>query len=96
MCLGKDSIGDLLRFCVGILEAREFVSILGIQIDNKLNFENHIKSLYSKASQKLDTLQIFSNLLDAQKKNLLFSFIIKLHFSYCPLVWTFVQEDKIL
>ena len=96
MCLGKDSLSDLRRFCVGILEANELGSILGIQIDNKLNFENHIKSLYSKASQKLGTLQIFPNLLDAQKKNLLFSSIIRPRFSYCPLVWMFAPEDQIL
>ena len=31
-----------------------------IQIDNKLNFETHIKYLCSKASQKLGALQRFS------------------------------------
>ena len=42
MCLGKDSVSDLLRFCGENLVASE--------IDNKLNFENHIKSLCKKAS----------------------------------------------
>ena len=89
MCLGKDYVSDLLRFCGEVLENSELKTLLGIQIDNKLNFENHIKSLCSKASQKLGALQRFSNLLDAQKKNLLFSSIIKSQFSYCPLVWMF-------
>ena len=92
MNLGKDFEGDLLRFCEELLEASQIETVLGIQIDNKLNFENHIKSLCSKASQKLGALQRFSNLLDAQKKNLLFNSIIKSQFSYCPLVWMFCSR----
>ena len=90
--LGKDSEGDLLRFWGEVLEASQIDTAFGIQIDNKLNFENHIKSLYSKASQKLEALQRFSNLLDAQKKHFLFNSIIKSQFSYCPLVWMFYSR----
>ena len=86
MSSGKDSESDLLRFCGDVLEASELEILSGIQIDNKLNFENHIKSLCSKESQKLGALQRFSNLLDAQKKNLLFNSITKSQFSYFPLV----------
>ena len=92
MSLRKDSEGCLLRFCREALEASQTGSVLGMQIENKLNFENHIKSLCSKASQKLGALQRFSNLLDAQKKNLLFNSIIKSQFSYCPLVWMFCSR----
>ena len=90
--LGKDFQSDLLRCCEEVLEASELETIFGIQIDNKLNFENHIKSLCSKASQKLGALQRFSNLLDAQKKNPLFNSIIKSQFSYCALVWMFCSR----
>ena len=92
MCLGKDSASDLLRFCGEDLVASELETVLGIQIDNKLNFENHIKSLYNKASQKLGALQRTSNMLDKQKKSLLFNSIIKSQFSYCPLVWMFCSR----
>ena len=57
MCLGKDFAGDLLRFCGEDLVASELETVLGIQTDNKLNFENQIKSLCNKASQKLGALQ---------------------------------------
>ena len=45
MGLRKDSASDLLRFCGEDLVASEIETALGIQIDNKLNFENenHIK-----------------------------------------------------
>ena len=92
MSLGKDSEDDLLRFCGEVLEASQTETVLRIQIDNKLNFGNHFKSLCSKASQKLGTLQRFSNLLDARKKNLPFKSIIKSQFSYCSLVWMFCSR----
>ena len=46
----KDSISNLLRLYGEVLEASELETLFGIQIGNKLNFENHIKSLCSKAS----------------------------------------------
>ena len=48
MSLGKDSVSDSQRFCGEVLEGSELETVLGIQIDNKLNFENRIKSLLAK------------------------------------------------
>ena len=39
MSLGKDSEGDLLRFCGEVLEPSQIETVLGIETDNKLNFE---------------------------------------------------------
>ena len=52
MCLGKDYASDLLRFCGEVLETSELETVLGIQIDKKLKFKNHTKSLSSKDFQK--------------------------------------------
>ena len=68
--------------------------MLGIQIESKLSFENHIKSLCSKASPKLGALQRFSNPLDTQKKNLLFNSIIRSQFSYCPFAGMFCSRGS--
>ena len=54
--LAKNSVSDLLRFCGEDLKTSELETILGIQIDSKLNFENHIESLCSKDSPKLRAL----------------------------------------
>ena len=86
MCLGKGYVTDLPRFFGEVCETNELETVLGIQIDSKLNFENHVKSVCSKASQKLGALQKFSNLLDVQNKNILFNSMTKSRFSYCPLV----------
>ena len=92
MCLGKDSVSDLLRLCGEYLETSELETVLRIQIDNKLNFESYIKSLFSRAFQKLVKFQRILNLLDTPKKKLLFNSIIKSQFSYCPLVQMFCSR----
>ena len=84
MNLGKDTVSDLLRFCIK--------TVLGIKIDNKPNIKIHIKSLCSNTTQKLGALKRISTLLDTQKKNLLFNSIIKFQFSHCPLVWMFCSR----
>ena len=71
------------------------LKLLGIKIAKKLNFESHIKSLGSKASQNLGTLQRISNLIVTQNKNL-FSTITKSRLVTAHLFGCFAEEDRIL
>ena len=88
MCLGKNlDDNEVLNFNNLIIKSSKEVEILGIKIDNNLNFNNHIKSICRKAGQKLSAplLRISSNLGMKQKK-LLSKSMIKSQFNYCPLV----------
>ena len=59
--------------------------ILGVIIDNKLKFKNHVKNSCKKASQTIWALPCLANYLnDSEKEN--FNVIIKSQFSDCPLV----------
>ena len=43
--------------------------MLGVTLDNKLNFKNHIKNLCKKASKKIGALsRLSNNLNDSQKR----------------------------
>lgn len=55
-----------LQFYGEYLKVSELEIVLEIETDNKLYFKNHIKSLCSKASQKLEEVQRITNLLDKQ------------------------------
>ena len=70
MCLGKDSISTLLRFCGEYLEASKPETVLRIQTNNKLNFENYIKYVCSKAFQEIGALQKnFKSVRHAKEKS---------------------------
>ena len=61
--------------------------LLGVTIDNDFAFEEHIKTLCPKASQKLHALSRISQYLSQHKKRILFKTFIMSQFNYCPLVW---------
>ena len=63
------------------------VNLLGVDIDNKLNFTNHISKICTKAGQQLSALARLSKILDLDTKMLVFNSFILSNFNYCPLVW---------
>ena len=81
-----------LNFSNLTMKIRKEVEILGIKIDNNLNFNNHIKSICRKASQKLSTLLRISSNLNIKQKQLLYKSVIKSQFNYCLLVWIFCSR----
>ena len=63
--------------------------LLGVKIDKKLSFENHVSSLCKKASQKLHALARVVNFMDLAKHKSLMKAFITSQYSYCPLIWMF-------
>ena len=63
--------------------------LLGVTIDNRLTFDDHVTSICTKASQKLHALSRVSSFMTlGQRKIIMKSFILS-QFGYCPLVWMF-------
>ena len=61
-------------------------TLLGIIIDNKLTFDNHVAGLCKKASQKPARVSKYMNM--NKRRTIMKAFIIA-QFGYCPLVWMF-------
>ena len=61
--------------------------LLGVTIDNHLKFESHIKSLCSKASQKLYALSKASLYMSLKQRRMIMQSFIMSQFGYCPLIW---------
>ena len=72
-----------------IIESKKNVKLLGVTIDNKLNFTEHITTICNKASSKLHALARISNYISQQKLRILVKAFFESQFSYCPLVWMF-------
>ena len=75
-----------------ILTASGSVKLLGVTIDNKLNFNEHITKLCVKVSQKLHALARISNLMSTEKLRRIMKAFIDSQFGYCPLIWMFCSR----
>ena len=65
------------------------VKLLGITIDNKLNFEEHVSNICKKVSLKLHALSRIANHMSMNKLKVIMKAFIESQFSYCPLIWMF-------
>ena len=65
------------------------VDLLGIKVDDNLNFTEHITKLCKRGSQKLHALARIAQYLDKDKLRIIMKTFIISQFNYCPLVWMF-------
>ena len=78
---------EVLNFDELTIKSGKKVEILGIKIDNNLYFNNHIKSIYWKASQKLNALLRISSNLNMKQKRLSYKKKKKKKKLYGPFSW---------
>jgi len=76
--LGEENIG-----------ASASVELLGIKLDNNLNFGEHVTDLIRKGNQKLHALARISKYLKQDKLKIIMKTFIESQFNYCPLTWMF-------
>ena len=90
MSMGKD-IHDEGVFCYDNLTLKKSndEEIIGVTIDRKLSFHQHIKKMCCKAGQKLSALLRLSPYLDTNKRKTIYPTIVKSQVNYCPLMWMF-------
>ena len=65
------------------------VELLGLTIDNRLNFEEHISILCKKASSQLNAISRLQHYMNQKEKEAIINSFIYSNFNYCPLVWHF-------
>ena len=71
-----------------IIESSTCEKLLGIKIDSKLRFHDHIQDLYNKANRKLRTLRArATRYKNPQKRKVLMNTFFNAQFNYCPLIW---------
>ena len=68
------------------------LELLGVTIDSKLNFSNHISSICQKASQRIGVLMRLRNLIPTKAKLVLFESVVLPYLTYCHLVWHFCKS----
>ena len=71
------------------------IDVLGVCIDGKLNFNEHVHRICSKASAQISALQRLTGLVDYQSRKAIYTSFIASNFNYCPLVWFFTSRESI-
>ena len=65
------------------------VTLLGITIDSKLNFKEHINNIIKKSYHKLYTLRRLRKFLTQEKAKILACSMTESQCAYYPLMWMF-------
>ena len=64
------------------------LKLLGITINNKLNFNEHVENIRKKANDKLHAFARITDFLSSDKLRILMRTFIESQINYCPLTWT--------
>ena len=77
------------------VKAIDNVELLGVVIDNKLNFKSHISKLIEKVGKQIDVLNRFKHILSFSSKISKYSAFIMSHSTYCSSIWnSCLKEDS--
>jgi hypothetical protein len=90
MFLGRGQLNDI-EICINniTLKSKLCVKLLGVNIDYKLNFSEHVKTLCKGASGKIKALFRIRPYLNLESAKRLCEAFILSSFNYCPLIWMY-------
>ena len=91
---GKRGNRDIPHFsCESIhIPCEDSVSLLGVNFDHLLTFNNHITDICKKAARQLAVLKRIGHFLTVQGKLTIYKSFIMSNFNYCPLIWHFCSK----
>ena len=72
-----------------IIKSETHVKLLGVLIDQQLNFTAHVSGLCKKAAKQLNALSRISGYIDTNSRHIIYKSFIASNFNYCPIVWHF-------
>ena len=87
----NESIKDIKIGNVNI-QPVNYVKVLGVYLDNKLNFDLHITKLSQKAGRQIQVISRLSRILNESSKMLLYNTFLVCYFQYCSIVWHFCSK----
>ena len=89
-------LGNDCKLCIEIdkmvVKTVDKVKLLGVIIDSKLKFDEHVKSLCLKANRNISTLSRVAKIIDKQECKLLYNSFVISNLRYSPLIWMFCGQ----
>ena len=71
----------------------DHLELLGVTIDNSLNFSKHIGKITKKVGNQLDVLSRLKNTLSISSKMCLYNSYVMAYFTYCSAIWNNCNES---
>ena len=90
-----DYSNETIKFDNKTVETVSSVRLLGIQLDDKLNFSLHVSNICKSAANQLSALIKLNNFLCFEGKRVLINSYFMSSFNYCPLVWMFSNATSL-
>ena len=78
------------------LQLSSSMKLLGITIDNALNFHGHVSELVCKVSIQLQVLKRHKCLIPTGAKKCLYEALILSHLNYCSIIWNHCTAKRML
>ena len=73
-----------------VLKPENSVKVLGITIDSRLNFSQHVSKFCTKAARQLNALARISRYIDKTSRYMIYNSFVRSNFNFCPMVWPMV------
>ena len=85
----KKVIQEKLQIGNNEIESENSVALLGITIDDRLSFDDHIAKICNKSSMQLNAISRLKKHMSQKELEVDFNSFIYSNFNYCSLVWHF-------
>ena len=92
---GSDNTNIELKIGTEKIKSTSSVKLLGVHIDDKLNFNHHINKLCKSAGNQLNALTRLKSILGLKERVVLDNSFIYSDFDFCPLVWMFSHKKSV-
>ena len=77
-----------------ILQSEPHVKALGVIIDSRLNFSEHILAICKKAARQSNAFSRIARFLDPSSRKIIYQSFVASNFNHCSLVWHFFWDNK--
>ena len=87
--------GEKINIDGEIINSKETVKLLGVTLDNRLDFDPHISNICKKATTQINVLQGLKLFIGFKEKTVLVQSFISSNFEYCLLVLYFLSSKSL-
>ena len=92
---GSDNASIEVKIGNEKIKSTSSVNLLGIYVDDNLNFNHHIKKLCKSAGNQLNALTRLKSFVGLKERVVSVNSFIYSDFNYCPLVWMFSHKKSL-